>query len=220
MKAYLPCVEIEAKQTATAAVIWLHGLGANGHDFEPIVPALGLPKDLHVRFVFPHAPEIPVTINNGMRMPAWYDILELNLERKVDEAQLIASANTVGDLIAREIERGVASDKIVLAGFSQGGAVGYQLALTYPQRLAGLLALSTYFATRHSIVPHPVNAKLPIVIHHGQYDQLVPEKIGRMSADVLTEWGYPVAYKTYPMEHAVCPPQIRDIGKWLATRLA
>ncbi|MGH8595881.1 MAG: alpha/beta hydrolase [Gammaproteobacteria bacterium] len=219
MSDYLPCVELEPKTSATAAVIWLHGLGADGHDFEPIVPALDLPKTLAVRFVFPHAPTIPVTINNGMRMPAWYDILELNLQRRVDEAQLVKSAIAVGDLIAREVERGIPTEKIVLAGFSQGGAVGFHLALSYPQELAGLLALSTYFATRETLVPHPANAKLPVVIHHGQYDQLVPEKMGRLNADILREWGHPVEYKTYPMEHAVCPPQIRDIGKWLTERL-
>jgi phospholipase/carboxylesterase len=172
-----------------------------------------------VRFVFPHAPEIPVTINNGMRMPAWYDIFEMNLERRPDEAQLVKSALAVGELIAREMARGIASEKIVLAGFSQGGAVGFQLALTYPHRLAGLLALSTYFATRKSIVPHPINAKLPIAIHHGQYDPMVAETMGRQSAEILTEWGYPVEYKAYPMEHSVCLPQIRDIGLWLAARL-
>ncbi|MBI2799613.1 MAG: dienelactone hydrolase family protein [Gammaproteobacteria bacterium] len=216
----LPCVELEPRGPATAAVIWLHGLGANGHDFEPIVPALRLPATLQVRFVFPHAPAIPITINAGMVMPAWYDILEMNLGRRVDEAQLLRSALAVGELIDRERARGVPSDKIVVAGFSQGGAVGFQLALTYPHPLAGLLALSTYFATRKSIVPHPINAKLPVAIHHGLQDPLVPEAMGRMSADVLTEWGHPVEYKTYAMEHAVCPSQIADIGKWLSARLA
>lgn len=218
--AFLSCVEIEPKATPTAAVIWLHGLGANGHDFEPIVPALGIPKELMVRFVFPHAPVIPVTINGGVAMPAWYDIRAMDLERKVDEDQLVQSANAVGELVAQEIERGISSERIIIAGFSQGGAVGFQLALTYPQPLAGLLALSTYFATRNSIVPHPRNAKLPIAIHHGDADPMVPEAKGRQSADVLTEWGYPVEYKTYRMEHAVCPPQIRDIGQWLSARLA
>jgi phospholipase/carboxylesterase len=216
----LPCVEVEPAQPATAAVIWLHGLGANGHDFEPIVPALGLPASLPVRFVFPHAPTMPVTINGGMAMPAWYDILEMNLERKVDVAQLVGSALAVGDLIARENARGIDCSRIVLAGFSQGGAVGFQLALTYPQRLAGLLAMSTYFATRDSIVPHPANARLPIAIHHGDADPMVAETKGRQSAQVLTEWGYPVEYKTYHMAHAVCPPQIRDIGRWLSARLS
>lgn len=217
--AFLSCVEIEPKTTATAAVIWLHGLGANGHDFEPIVPELGISKELMVRFVFPHAPVIPVTINGGVAMPAWYDIRAMDLERKVDEDQLVESANAVGELVAREIERGISSERIIIAGFSQGGAVGFQLALTYPQPLAGLLALSTYFATRHSIVPHPRNAKLPIAIHHGDADPMVPEAKGRQSADVLTEWGYPVEYKTYRMEHAVCQQQIRDIGQWLSARL-
>ncbi len=218
--AYLSCVEIEPAARATAAVIWLHGLGASGHDFEPIVPDLGLAKDLQVRFVFPHAPSIPVTINGGMVMPAWYDIRAMDLERKVDEAQLGQSALAVGELVAREVERGIPSTRIIIAGFSQGGAVGFQLALTYPQPLAGLLALSTYFATRNSIVPHPNNARLPILIHHGDADPMVAEAKGRQSAAVLTEWGYPVEYKTYPMEHAVCPPQIRDIGYWLTARLA
>ena len=217
--AFLSCVEIEPKTTATAAVIWLHGLGANGHDFEPIVPELGISKELMVRFVFPHAPVIPVTINGGVAMPAWYDIRAMDLERKVDEDQLVESANAVGELVAREIERGISSERIIIAGFSQGGAVGFQLALTYPQPLAGLLALSTYFATRNSIVPHPRNANLPIAIHHGDADPMVPEAKGRQSADILTEWGYPVEYKTYHMEHAVCPPQIRDIGQWLSARL-
>lgn len=216
----LPCVEIEPAGAATAAVIWLHGLGANGHDFEPIVPALGLPKGLLVRFVFPHAPSIPVTINGGMVMPAWYDILAMDLERRVDEAQIRASADRVADLVARELARGVASERVVIAGFSQGGAVGFQLALTYPRPLAGLLALSTYFATRHSITRHPANAHLPIAIHHGDADPLVPAAKGRESADVLAAWGYPVEYKSYPMEHTVCPSQIRDIGKWLTARLS
>ncbi len=218
--AYLPCVEIEPAEPATAAVIWLHGLGASGHDFEPIVPALRLPEELRVRFVFPHAPSIPVTINGGVSMPAWYDIRALDLERKVDEGQLQHSALAVGELVAREVARGIPSTRIIIAGFSQGGAVGFQLALSYPQPLAGLLALSTYFATRNSLVPHPSNARLPILIHHGDADPMVAEAKGRQSAAVLTEWGYPVEYKTYAMEHAVCPPQIRDIGHWLRARLA
>ncbi len=220
MEGYLNCVQLEPKSAATASVIWLHGLGANGHDFEPIVPALRLPSDLMVRFIFPHAPSIPVTINHGMVMPAWYDILELNLDRKIDAPQLLRSAQAVGRLIEREVERGIPTQKILLAGFSQGGAVGFQLALTYPEPLAGLLALSTYFATRRSLVPHPANAKLPIAIHHGTSDPLVPESKGRESAAVLQEWGYAVEYKAYPMEHEVCVPQVRDIGHWITARLA
>jgi len=220
MTKLLPCVEVEPAGPATATVIWLHGLGADGHDFEPIVPALGLPRELAVRFVFPHAPSIPVTINGGMRMPAWYDILEMDLERRVDEIQLRESAARVAALIARERAAGIPSTRIVVAGFSQGGAVGLELALSHPEPLAGLLALSTYFATHRSVSRHPANALLPIAIHHGDADPLVPEARGRHSAEVLRAWGYPVEYRTYPMEHAVCPPQIRDIGRWLAARLA
>jgi len=216
---YLPCVQLETAGPATAAVIWLHGLGANGHDFESIVPALALPRALGVRFVFPHAPQIPVTINGGMVMPAWYDILAMDLERKVDEVQLRESAARVTRLIERELARGIASERIVIAGFSQGGAVGFEVALSYPKPLAGLLALSTYFATRESVVRHPANAALPIAIHHGIADPMVPESMGRSGAETLTAWGYPVEYRTYPMEHAVCPPQVRDIGKWLVARL-
>lgn len=216
----LPAVELEPPTPATAAVIWLHGLGADGHDFVPIVPALGLPPDHAVRFVFPHAPSIPVTINGGYVMPAWYDILAMDLERKVDEVQLRRSAEAVRALIAREQARGVPAARIIIAGFSQGGAVGFELALSHPQALGGLLALSTYFATRRSITRHPANATLPIAIHHGNADPLVPEAMGQESARQLREWGYPVEYRSYPMEHAVCPAQVRDIGAWLSAQLA
>ena len=142
MSELLKCVEIEPAGDATATVIWLHGLGASGHDFEPIVPELQLPAGLPVRFVFPHAPDIPVTVNGGMVMPAWYDILAMDIDRKVDEAGVLASADAVDALIEREIQRGIPAHRIVIAGFSQGGAVAYQAALRYPQKLAGLLTLS------------------------------------------------------------------------------
>lgn len=218
--ALLPCVEVEPTGEARASVVWLHGLGADGHDFEPIVPHLGLPGDAGVRFVFPHAPAIPVTINNGFVMPAWYDIREMNLERRVDEAQLRDSARAVAALIEREIERGIPSERIVLAGFSQGGAVGFELALTHDKPLAGLLALSTYFATQNSIEPNPVNAALPILICHGTRDPVVPEQLGEASYRRLLEMGYPAEYRTYPVEHGVDMDEIRDIGAWLAGRLA
>ena len=131
---YLPCVEVEPQRTADAAVIWLHGLGADGHDFEPVVPELRLPDSAAVRFIFPHAPSISVTINNGIVMPAWYDILDMSIEKKVDEEQLLLAAEKIRTLIDREIERGIDSSRIVIAGFSQGGAVGYQTALTYPNK--------------------------------------------------------------------------------------
>ncbi|TQV72704.1 carboxylesterase [Exilibacterium tricleocarpae] len=216
---YLPCVEIEPATPATAAVIWLHGLGANGHDFEPIVPELKLPATLPVRFVFPHAPSIPVTINGGAVMPAWYDILEMTIDRKIDEAQILRSAAAVTALIEREIERGIPSNRIVVAGFSQGGAVAYQAALSCSRPLAGLMALSTYFATHQSINPSEANHRLPIHIYHGVYDPVVPETLGRRAHDLLLGMGYTTDYKNYPMEHAVCPAQITDMSQWLQKQL-
>ncbi len=216
----LPCVEVEPSASATASVIWLHGLGADGHDFEPIVPHLGLAADHAVRFVFPHAPAIPVTINNGFVMPAWYDILEMNLERRVDETQLRASAAAVARLVARENARGIDSRRIIIAGFSQGGAVAYELALSYPERLGGLVALSTYFATRDSIKLHAANADLPIMIGHGRHDPVVAESFGQASHDALSALGYPVEYHVYNVEHGVDLDEIKAIGAWINARLS
>lgn len=213
--ALLPAVEVEPAVPVTASVIWLHGLGADGHDFEPVVPELSLPKDAGVRFIFPHAPRIPVTVNNGYVMPAWYDILEMNIDRKVDTAQLEASAAAVHRLIDREMERGVPSERIVLAGFSQGGAVAYQAALTYPQPLAGLLTLSTYFATADTIKPDAANQGIPIRIFHGTVDDVVPESLGQKAQQRLTEMGYTPQYATYRMAHSLSMEEIRDIGQYL-----
>ena len=218
----LPAIEKVSGQgqPVSASVIWLHGLGADGHDFEPVVPELGLPGHLAVRFVFPHAPAIPVTVNGGMVMPAWYDILEMSLERRVDTDQLLASAERVRALIERERERGIASERIVLAGFSQGGAVAYQAALTHPQPLAGLLAMSTYLASDETLSPNPANAGLPICIQHGELDPVVPESLGRAAMKSLEARGYAPTYQSYPMEHQVCLEQLRDIGRWLTRILA
>ncbi|WP_097459237.1 alpha/beta hydrolase [Mangrovitalea sediminis] len=216
----LPCVEIEPRSPADATVIWLHGLGADGHDFEPIVPELRLPESASVRFIFPHAPSIPVTINGGYVMPAWYDILEMDIERKIDERQILASADAIRAFIDREIERGIDSRRIIVAGFSQGGAVAYQVALTYPKRLGGLLALSTYFATRETIKPDDANRDLPIQVCHGSLDPVVPEILGRQSVERLQSLGYPASYKTYPMEHGVSPQEVTDIAVWLKARLS
>jgi phospholipase/carboxylesterase len=211
----LPCIEVEPQQKATASVIWLHGLGADGNDFVPIIPELKLPESLQVRFVFPNAPSIPITINAGHIMPAWYDIIEIDIERKVDNSQLLASAEQIKQLIDREIDRGIPSSKIVLAGFSQGGAVSYQTALTYMQPLAGLLCLSTYFATHAIITPNIANKQLPIQIMHGSRDPMVPIAQGEKAHQLLTTMGYKTEYKTYPMEHSVCPDEITDIAQWL-----
>ena len=223
MNKYLDAVIVEhnpANKVINRAVIWLHGLGASGHDFEPVVPQLGLDADMAVRFIFPHAPNRPVTVNGGMVMPAWYDILEMSLERKVDVNQIEESAQQIEDLIAREVERGVKPEHIVIAGFSQGGAVAYHVALGYPERLAGLMTLSTYLATNDNISYSTANKDMPILIEHGTHDPVVPAILGEQAKQLLSEKGYNVAYHTYPMAHQVCMPQIQNIGKWLNKVLA
>lgn len=216
---YLPAVIVEPAQPAKASVIWLHGLGADGHDFEPIVPELKLPPEAAIRFIFPHAPAIPVTINSGYVMPAWYDILAMDIDRKVDVKQLEASAQAVAKLIDRELEKGIPSERIVLAGFSQGGAVAYQTALTYPKPLAGLLAMSTYLATADSIQVNSANKSLPIEIFHGLQDPVVPESLGKKAQQRLQALGYAPGYFTYAMEHNVSAAEVKDLAdfikKWL-----
>lgn len=209
---FLPAIEQETRSNPDASVIWLHGLGADGHDFAPIVPELNLPKELGIRFVFPHAPAIPVTVNNGYVMPAWFDILEMDIDRKVDSAQLLVSAAAINRLVDRELERGITSRRIILAGFSQGGAVAYQVSLSHPLPLGGLIAMSTYFATSDTIELSDANRTLPIEIQHGSYDPVVPPALGLRAAEFLRERGYSVAFRTYPMDHSVCPQQIGDIS--------
>jgi len=185
-----------------------------------VVPELGLPADLPTRFVFPHAPQIPVTINGGMVMPAWYDIIGLGGEGPTDVDGIRRSADQIDALIEREIERGVPSERIVIAGFSQGGAVAYEVALRHPKKLAGLMALSTYFATQDSVALSDANPGLPVFIAHGQFDPMVPEAGGSQAAQALEGKGYQPAYKTYPMEHAVCLEEIQDIAAFLKQTLA
>lgn len=218
MSKYLDVVTVEhnpANKAIDRAVLWLHGLGASGHDFEPVVPQLGLNNDMAVRFIFPHAPNRPVTINGGMVMPSWYDIFEMSLDRKVDIAQIEQSSQQVRDLITREIERGVSAENIVIAGFSQGGAVAYHVALGYPERLAGLMALSTYFATKDQLSYSDANKDIPILIEHGVQDPVVPVLLGKQAEQLLTNKNYNIEFNTYPMAHQVCMPQIQNIGKWL-----
>lgn len=223
MNRYLEAVIVEhnpSQKEVDRSVIWLHGLGASGHDFEPIVPQLGLNKNMAVRFVFPHAPKRAVTVNGGIVMPAWYDIMEMSLERKVDVAQIETSAQQIQDLISREIEQGVSPEHIVIAGFSQGGAVAYHVALGYPERLAGLMTLSTYLATNDNIDYSVANKDMPILIEHGSHDPVVPVILGKQAQQLLESKGYHVSYNTYPMAHQVCMPQIKNIGEWLNTVLA
>lgn len=209
------CVEINPTHTANRAIIWLHGLGANGNDFSPLVPHLQAPEGVHVRYVFPHAPQIPVTINGGMRMPAWYDIIAMNFEREVDVAQLTASATRVHRLIEREIERGIKPEHIIIAGFSQGGAVAYEAALSYPQRLGGLLALSTYLATAATLDVQPAQRDLPILVQHGTQDPVVPEALGQRAVAQLKEMNLPATYQSFPMQHQVAAEQVVRINEWL-----
>ncbi len=214
---FLPAIEMEKPPytPVTASVIWLHGLGADGNDFASLVPQLELTESYGIRFVFPHAPEIPVSINNGYRMPAWYDIFSFDIDRDLDDSQLLESASRIQDLVDREIERGVDSRRIILAGFSQGGAVAYQAGLSYPEPLGGILALSTYFATANQIRISSNNLKIPILICHGTHDSVVPEVLGKRSESTLQSLGLNPEYRTYDMEHAVSPAEIADVSAWL-----
>ncbi|HIQ07089.1 MAG TPA: carboxylesterase [Thiotrichaceae bacterium] len=212
---YLPCIEVETNDNPDASIIWLHGLGADGNDFVSLIPELGLPKDLAIRFVFPNAPSIPITVNNHFVMPAWYDILEMSIDRKVDTVQLVQSANAISALVDRELERGVSSERIIIAGFSQGGAVAYEAALSYPKKLAGVLALSTYFATAETIKPHAENQSIPLLIAHGNRDPIVPFALAESAFSQLSMMGYTPEIIQYSMAHSLCAEEIKDISLWL-----
>jgi phospholipase/carboxylesterase len=192
-------------------------LGADGYDFQPIVPQLQLPEELAIRFIFPHAPVRPVTLNNGMKMPAWFDIFGLTPGSQQDEAGIRNAEQRVVDLIDQEIASGIPSEKIVLAGFSQGGAVALQTGLRYPKPLAGILGLSTLLTLAEKLPQElsPANRSIPIFLAHGSQDTLLPIFLGEMVRDFLESLNYPVIWKTYPMAHAVCPEEIRDISMWL-----
>jgi phospholipase/carboxylesterase len=211
----MDAVEIETGPRPQAAVIWLHGLGADGHDFEPIVPELEL--QLPVRFVFPHAPVRPVTINQGLRMRAWYDIFQFGGGPE-DAAGVHASQKLVEDLIEQQR---LPSDRIVLAGFSQGGAIVLHTALRHRERLAGVLALSTYVPLAATLAAEraAANAELPIFMAHGQYDDIIPLERAEQSRRLLESLGYPVRWRAYPMPHSVCAPEIADISSFLGAIL-
>ena len=218
----LETLELETGPRPAAAVIWLHGLGADGYDFEPIVPELNLPPTPAVRFVFPHAPMRPVTINNGAVMRAWYDIVGLEGVRREDDAGVRASQASVEELIAREASRGVPAARVVLAGFSQGGAIALQTGLRHAERLAGIMALSTYLPLAATLAAEasPANRSVPIFMAHGQYDSLIPIERAAISRDLLGKAGYGVEWHDYPMEHAVCREEIDDVAAWLRRVLA
>ena len=207
-------IEIETGPRPEAAVIWLHGLGADGHDFEPIVPELTLSKP--VRFIFPHAPVRPVTINNGMRMRAWYDIFQFGGGPE-DEKGIRESQGLLEKLVAAQRAKGIEARRIVLAGFSQGGAIVLQTGLRHAERLAGIMALSTYLPIAGALEKErsAMNRDLPIFMAHGLYDDIIPLKRAEQSKDFLVKAGYPVEWRTYPMPHSVCPPEIGHISEFL-----
>lgn len=214
MSDLLDAIVIETATAPTAAIIWMHGLGADGHDFEPIVPELGLPGSAALRFVFPHAPIQPVTINGGVRMRAWYDVTG---DGRQDAAGIRASQARVEALIGRERARGIASRAIVLAGFSQGGAIALQTALRHGERLAGVLALSTYLPLPDTMEQEasPANRDAPIFMAHGRQDPVIPLSWSTRSRDKLAALGYAVEWHDYPMPHSVCTEEIADITRWL-----
>lgn len=220
---YLPAIVVETRPVPSFAVIWMHGLGADGSDFEPIVPELGLEDSPGIRFIFPHAPEIPVTCNGGYVMPAWYDIISLeNTSRRVDAAGIVKSRTAIRNLIARENQKGIPSDRIFLAGFSQGGAIAYSTALTHPERLAGIMALSTYIPSEQLLIDESsdANRDIPILAAHGTQDDVVSPELGMRARDFLMERAYPVKWHTYAMPHTVCIEEIRAVGKWLQATMA
>ena len=213
----LDCVEVETGAPVAGSVIWLHGLGADGHDFEALVPYLGVDEARPLRFVFPHAPMIPVTINMGMSMRAWYDITEMDLRRRHDEDGIRASAVHVERLIARENDRGIPTERILLAGFSQGGAVALHAGVRHENRLGGVMALSTYLVCEESVAEERTKANhdVPIFQAHGTHDPMVALDRGEHARDALQDLGYTIDWHTYPMAHQVCEPQIDDIGAWI-----
>jgi phospholipase/carboxylesterase len=209
-------------QTAAASVVWLHGLGADGNDFVPIVPELRLPPAPGIRYVFPHATVRPVTLNNGYPMRAWYDIKSLDPAGRAEAPGLDESVARISALIDRERAAGVAANRIVVAGFSQGGAVAFHCALAYPERLGGLLALSTYLPRPEHLEPRlsAANRTLPILMCHGTEDPVVVPAMAATAREWLLAHGFSVDWRTYPMPHSVCPAEVADIGRWLAGRLA
>jgi len=218
----LPALELVTNHNPSASVIWLHGLGADGHDFVPVVKELQLPDALPVRFIFPHAPQRPVTVNNGMVMRAWYDVSYDGLERRPDDAGVLKSVSAVNDLIAREIARGIPARRIVLAGFSQGGAVALTAGTRYPQRLGGILALSTYLPMPEQLAEtgSEANRSVPIFMAHGQQDNVIPLRMAEASRAALEGLGYTVAWHDYPMAHSLCMEEVEALSLWLQQHLS
>lgn len=218
----LEYVEVNPSQPHSAVVIWLHGLGDSGNGFAPIVPELKIPDALPIRFVFPHAPVRPITVNNNMEMRAWYDIASLDFNHRADRVGVEESAKQVEALIDAEIANGTPSERIVLAGFSQGGVIALHLGTRINKKLAGLMALSTYMCEPETLASEAsdANKSTPILMAHGQQDNVVPVFMGNAAYKVLEENGYPVTWQDYPMQHSVCLEEINHISAWLQARFS
>jgi len=218
----LEAIEIETAPNPDGAVVWMHGLGADGHDFEPIVPELRLPATTRIRFVFPHAPLRPVTINQGHVMRAWYDVRALAGVRREDEAGVRQSARQIEALLARERQRGIAPRRIVIAGFSQGGAMALHVGLRYADRLAGILALSCYLPLANTLDTElaPANRDVPIFWAHGLHDPMIPQAMAEQGRAQLAELGYQIDWHEYPIPHSVSAEEIADVARWLERVLA
>lgn len=215
----LPFIEFETSSNPAFSVIWLHGLGADGNDFIPVAEALSLPD---MRFIFPHAPIRPVTLNGGYRMRAWYDLYSLDLKSGEDREGMLDTQQRISEFIAREKERGMASDHVFLAGFSQGGAAALYAGLRHPERLAGIMALSAYLPLADSLreEAHSANSETPLFMAHGTMDEVIPISAGRASRDALANLGHEVEWRDYAMAHSVCQDEIGDIAAWIGKIVA
>ena len=213
-------VILEPTHPADSAIIWLHGLGASGHDFEPALPLLKLDSQA-TRFILPHAPQSPVTANGGMVMPAWYDIEHMDINRTIDVDGIAQSADRIDAIIQRQIDSGILAERIILVGFSQGGAVALYAGVRSKKRLGGIMALSTYWVGDQdpTLRSGRLPAELPIEIHHGTLDLVVPYQLGEQARDTLSSLGYPVTFQAHPMPHSVEPEQLRAIGRWISSHL-
>lgn len=218
----LPYIDVNPNKAHDAVVIWLHGLGDSGNGFAPIVPELQLPEDMAIRFVFPHAPVRPITINNNMEMRAWYDIKSMQLDQRADVTGVYESTDLVSELIEHEIQQGISSERVILAGFSQGGVIALQLGTRFKHRLGGIMALSTYMSEPDKLATeaHSANRDTPIFMAHGLQDEMVPHAFGKVAFENLKRNNYLVEWHEYPMQHNVCLEELRDISHWLQQRLS
>lgn len=217
----LDSVVIDSVKKTDAIIVWMHGLGADGYDFVDVIPYLELPKSHGIRFIFPHAPQMPVTLNGGMVMPSWYDIASLTLEGNQDEVGLKKSQQAISALIDKTITEGIQAERHLLIGFSQGGALALQTGLRFPQKVGGIAALSSYLPlhTLLKVQRHEANTQTPIFMAHGRFDPLLPYGVGKQSYSYLKELHYDVSWHEYDMAHEVCLPELKDLGRWIRNRL-